>query len=78
MATCTETQAKPKYILELSKEEAIYLKGITQNCMCHPLDEPSEHADIRDEIYISLSDVLNTSIPAPIAPGIPQEDDLPF
>ena len=54
------TKTVSKIILELTKEEAIWLKGLVQNPLdehADPRDEPEEQQDMRYKFWKALEDI---------------------
>lgn len=56
MATAKYLQ-KRTYYLTLNEEEVEYIKGLVQNTLCgNPEAEPLEVKDMRESIWLALSD----------------------
>jgi hypothetical protein len=43
-----------EYVLVLSEDEARILRGMVQNPMCDPEEEPQEISDLRESIFKAL------------------------
>ena len=46
---------EPKYVLELTDEERVWLKGYLQNPVVHPSDEPAEDSQMRKMFFNALT-----------------------
>ncbi len=54
----TKYEENPRIIIELSKDEAIWIKDMARNYLGPPNTESHHDSQIREAIYISLDEVI--------------------